>query len=154
MKTSTLVLLTLTLTVVLSYPLFAEEKWTAEQKEIIAFEEKLMSLNKPEQLDELMAMFHPSYLSWYAGRPQPVPLQRKWMEYVYKNSETTLWSLFPLAVNVYGNFAYIDYYVVYVEHDKKKDEDKIVREGWTDILIKENGKWVCVGAHGSEFVDK
>jgi hypothetical protein len=154
MKTSLFVLVMLVITVGLVCPLLAEEKWTAEQKEVLAFEQKLWSLTKPEQLDEAIAMFHPNYIGWQYNHPVPWSIQRAWWEYDYKVNETILWEINPLAIQVYGNFAFIHYYYRAVVHDKLKNEDKISNGRWTDILMKENGTWRIIGDHGGEGPSK
>jgi hypothetical protein len=154
MKTSWLVLLTLVITVCLVYPLLAEEKWTAEQKEVLAYEQKLWSLTKPEQMEEALAMYHPNYIGWNYSRPMPSAIQRQWWDYGYKAYETIVWDITPLAIQVYGNFAFIDYYYRIMNHDKLKNEDKAENGRWTDILMKENGKWRLIGDHGGEGPNK
>jgi hypothetical protein len=154
MKTSMFVVVMLVITVGLVYPLLAQEKWTAEQKEVLAFEQKLWSLTKPEQMDEARAMFHPNYIGWNYGRPVPTPILRQWWDYYSKASETIVWDISPLAIQVYGNFAFIDYYYSVMNHDKLKNEDKPEKGRWTDILMKENGKWLLIGDHGGEGPNK
>jgi hypothetical protein len=154
MKTSWSIMLLLVFTVGLACPLLAAEKWTAEQQEVLAFEQKLWGLNKPEQMNEAMAMFHPDYIGWSYNRAVPAKTLQQWWDYGYKVSETIVWEIDPLAIQVYGNFAFIHYYYRTVVHNKQKDEDKVENGRWTDILVKENGKWLLVGDHGGESPGK
>jgi ketosteroid isomerase-like protein len=154
MKTSFLISLLLVVTFILVSPLLAEEKWTAEQKEVQAFEEKLWSLNKPEQIEEVVAMFHPNYMGWNYARPVPGPILRQWWDYDNKVNETIVWDITPQTIQVYGNFAYIHYFYHVMIHNKLKNEDKSERGRWTDILVKEKGKWQLVGDHGGETPGK
>jgi len=148
MKTFWILLLLLAVSICFTCPLLADQVWTAEQKEVLDFEQRIWSLNKPEQMQEQLAVFHPSYVGWSYERPIPCPLHRQWLDYYSKISETTVWEITPLAIQVYGNFAFIHYYYRIMVHDKIKNEDNQENGRWTDILIKENGKWLIVGAHG------
>jgi ketosteroid isomerase-like protein len=133
----------------------AAEKWTAEQKEILAIEEKLWSLNKPTDVTEMLTYYHPDYMGWDndAAVPGGKDGIERWMTYYMSTGDMIVHEIRPVHIWVKGNYAFIDYYYAYVVKDKK-GEDKFKHGRWTDIFVKENGKWLCIGDHGGESPSK
>jgi ketosteroid isomerase-like protein len=132
-------------------PALCEEKWTPEQKEIWAVEEKCWSLNKPTDLEALMSLYHPDYRGWNYLSPLPSGKDqvRKWMGYYMNEGEVAIYDIRPVEIFVRGNVAFAHYYYRIITKDKK-GEEKAESGRWTDIFMKEGGKWLCIGDHGGQ----
>jgi ketosteroid isomerase-like protein len=130
---------------------FAADQWTAEQKEVWAVEEKVWSLNKPTDMTEMLTYYHPDYAGWNYGNPVPSNKDRvnKWMSYWFGTGEVVVLDLIPMTIQVHGNFAFVHYYYRMVIKDKK-GEEKMESGRWTDIWIKDGGKWLIIGDHGGQ----
>jgi ketosteroid isomerase-like protein len=133
----------------------AAENWTAEQKEVWAVEEKIWNLTKPSDVPEMLLYYHPDYMGWAYSNPTTSGKEylAKWMPYWMSTGEMIMHEITPLTIWVKGNFAYVHYYYTEVDKDKK-GEEKMHKGRWTDILVKENGKWLFIGDHGGEGPSK
>ena len=139
------------LVAVSALPALCAEQWTPEQKEVWVMEEKLWSLTKPADLEEIMSMYHPDYRGWnyMSALPGGKDRVRKWMDYMLNSGEMLIYDIRPVDIFVRGNFAFTHYYYRIITKDKK-GEEKMEAGRWTDILMKEGGKWLLIGDHGGE----
>jgi ketosteroid isomerase-like protein len=133
----------------------AAEKWTAEQKEVWAVEEKAWNFTKPSDMPEMLTYYHPDFVGWSYSSPLPrdKAYVEKWAPYWTTTGEMIMHEITPLHIWVKGNYAFVHYYYMEVDKDKK-GEEKVQRGRWTDILVKENGKWLFIGDHGGEGPSK
>jgi ketosteroid isomerase-like protein len=141
----------LLLPVMYALPALCAEQWTPEQKEVWTVEEKLWSLTKPTDLEEIMSMYHPDYRGWNYTSPLPGGKDRvrKWMDYMLNSGEMLIYDIRPVDIFVRGNFAFVHYFYRIITKDKK-GEEKMEAGRWTDIFMKEGGKWLLIGDHGGE----
>jgi ketosteroid isomerase-like protein len=131
-----------------SAALFSQE-WSAAQKEVWKNVEAYNALADAGNVEGFMGYVHNDYLGWNyeSALPNDKASVRKFVEYEFKNSKTILSNIKPVAIGVFGNFAYVHYYfaVVYKNVDGK---EKSMSGRWTDILMKQGDKWVMIGDHG------
>jgi ketosteroid isomerase-like protein len=71
------------------------------------------------------------------------------MDFYMNSGEMLIHEIRPVEIFVRGNFAFTHYYYRYVVKDTK-GEVKTESGRWTDIFLKEGGKWLCIGDHGGE----
>jgi len=128
--------------------LFSQE-WSAAQKEIWKNVEAYNALGDAGNVEGFMAYVHNDYLGWNYESALPTDKAgvRKFVEYEFKTSKTILSNIKPVAIGVFGNFAYVHYYFSALYKDAEGKE-KWVSGRWTDILMKQGDKWVMVGDHG------
>jgi ketosteroid isomerase-like protein len=128
--------------------LFSQE-WSAAQKEVWKNVEAYNALADAGNVEGFMAYFHNDYLGWNyrSALPMDKASLRKFIEYDFKTSKTILSDIKPVAISIFGNFAYVHYYysVVYKDAEGKEKSES---GRWTDILMKQGDKWVIIGDHG------
>jgi len=128
--------------------LFSQE-WSAAQKEVWKNVEAYNALADAGNVEGFMAYVHNDYLGWnyQSALPNDKAAVRKFVEYEFKTSKTILTSIKPVAIGVFGNFAYVHYYyaVIYKDNEGKEKSES---GRWTDILMKQGDKWVMIGDHG------
>jgi ketosteroid isomerase-like protein len=131
-----------------STPLLAQE-WSAAQKDVWKNVEAYWALDAAGNLEGFMSYFHDNYIGWALNEPLPYnkATVRKFLEYGYKTEKTLLYDIKPVAINVFGTVAIVDYY--YTEIAKDAEGKEKTRTGrWADIVMKQGDKWVLIGDHG------
>jgi ketosteroid isomerase-like protein len=128
--------------------IFSQE-WSAVQKEVWKNVEAYNALADAGNVEGFMAYVHNDYLGWnyQSALPNDKATVRKFVEYGFKNSKTILTNIKPVAIGVFGNFAYVHYYYAVIYKDAEGKE-KSESGRWTDILMKQGDKWVMIGDHG------
>lgn len=136
---------------VLLLPILASgEDWTKEQKEVLAFEEACLTA---KNADEFMGCFHKDFVGW--GEDFTVPTSKadrlKPIADGFENfdSETLLFK--PISVIVKGNMAVVSYIQFGKITNKTTDEVEYFTERWTDVCLKEGGKWTWISDHGVDL---
>jgi ketosteroid isomerase-like protein len=149
MKTFTKsILIVLCITLFSSAQLLGQE-WSAEQKEVWKNVETYWDLDSKEDLEGFMSYFHDDYSGWYNLNPLPgdKAKARKFITHGYKTTETMIHDIQPVAINIHGNVAIVQYYYSRVFKDAEGKE-KNENGHWTDILMKQGDKWVMIGDSG------
>jgi len=126
------------------------ENWTKEQQEVLAFEEACIAA---QNADELKACFHQDYVGW--GMTSPVPLsnsdQVKLIDESFASFETESLLFKPLSVVVKGNMAVVTYIDAGKSTNKSTDEVEYYTHRWTDVCLKDGGKWYWIADHGVDI---
>ena len=64
-----------------------------------------------------------------------------------KTVDTLVYEINPVAIKIFGNVAIVHYY--YTQVVKDAEGKQTTRSGrWTDILMKQDDRWVIIGDHG------
>lgn len=101
--------------------------------------------------DWTTSYLHEKFLGWDNARPMPQDKSsaRKWNRYGIENSTTLLQELYPVGIIVHDNTAIVHYFYSQAAEDRK-EERKTVHGRYTDILVKEKGKWRFMGWSGGD----
>ena len=125
------------------------QEWSAAQKEVWKNVEAYWALDAAGNLDGFMSYFHDNYMGWDINEPLPMDKAtvRKFIDHEYKTQKTLLYNIKPVAINVVGDVAIVDYYYTTVSKNAEGKEKS--RSGrWADIVKKQGDKWVLIGDHG------
>lgn len=126
------------------------EDWTTAQQEVLAFEEACITT---KNADELIGCFHRDYVGW--GLDSTVPQSKadvtKWIAHGFENFERESILFKPLSVIVKGNMAVVSYIDSGRTRNKATDEVEYYTERWTDVCLKDNGKWTWISDHGVDL---
>lgn len=137
--------------VVLPLTVLAED-WTREQQEVLAFERACIAAKTG---DELKACFHEDYVGW--GMESPVPLSKEEVSRIIDETfdDTTNESVLfkPLSVVVKGNMAVVSYIDSGRSTNNRTDEVEYYMQRWTDVCLKDGGKWYWISDHGVDISD-
>lgn len=125
------------------------ETWSDEQKEVWETEEQLWDSIVKEDIENSLSCYHSNFRGWWYKDPLPrgKDSEVKWAPYDCMLNEKLVFDLTPVAINVHDNFACVHYYYKLAFKDAE-GKHKMELGRWTDILIKENGKWLLICDHG------
>ena len=126
------------------------EDWTDAQQEVLAFEEACVTTN---DLDDFMACFHEDFEGW--GMDSTVPTSkadRKGLaENAFANFDQDVLLFKPLSVIVKGNMAVVNYLTVAKITNTTTEEVNYETHRWTDVCLKDGGKWTWIADHGVDI---
>jgi len=127
------------------------QTWTAEQQEIWRLEEQQWKMSAAKDLTWIETMVHPNISYWDVDFPAPqnrASLSR-WVKYSSANSTVLEQEIFPISVTITGNVAVAQYcYRTAIENYKKERE--VVTGRWTDVFLKEGGRWLFIAWAGGD----
>ena len=149
MKKALIVMLAVLSFVLLATTSLYAQDWSAAQKEVWKNVEAYWALDAAGNLDGFMSYFHDNYMGWDINEPLPMDKAavRKFIDYEYKTTKTLVYDIKPVAINVVGNVAIVDYYYTEIVKDAEGKEKS--RSGrWADVVMKQGDKWVLIGDHG------
>ncbi len=141
----------LVLTLLLPITALADE-WTKEQQEVLAFEQACIDAKSAEALN---ACFHRDYVGWGIGSPVPLTKneQTKLIADSFASTETELLLFKPLSVVIKGDMAVVSYISSGKVTDKRTEEAEYFIQRWTDVCVKDGGKWYWIADHGVDISD-
>ena len=127
------------------------QTWSAEQQEIWQFEQLQWKASAAKDLSWIDTMVHPNMRFWETGSPMPRDKAslKHWSRFDAENGTTLEHELFPIAATITGNIAVVQYHYRIVTENYKK-ERKTSTGHYTDVLIKENGRWMFIAWSGGE----
>jgi ketosteroid isomerase-like protein len=133
-----------------STPVFAQE-WSAAQKDVWKNVEAYWALYAQGDVEGFLAYFHTEYRGWsnQDALPGTKAIARKFLSYGMKNTKTLVYDVRPVAIQIYGDIAFVHYYYTTIEKEVE-GKAKTVSGRWTDILTKQGDKWVMIGDHGGQ----
>jgi hypothetical protein len=130
------------------------QSWSAEQQEIWKFEELQWKMSAAEDMSWIDTMVHPNMRYWQTGNPMPRDRAslKRWSSYDAENSTVLAQEIFPISATITGNIAVVQYHYMVASEDLKK-ERKTVTGHYTDVLVKENGRWLFIAWAGGDDTD-
>jgi hypothetical protein len=136
-------------------PAVPAQTWSAEQQEVWKLEELQWKLAASKDSSWIEKMVHPNLSYWDKNWPGPQSKASLLLWDRYNNSSTTVLQqeLFPIAIVITGNLAVVQYrYAVARENYKKEQE--MVTGRYTDVLLKEGGRWLFITWAGGDDAKK
>ena len=138
------VLSVLTLAFILPLTVQAQQ-WNAEQQEVWEFE-----LSCQESKEVWLGCLHEDYAAW-GDMSLGIPVSKVDRAAIdgYSWDEQVVVHLKPLKITVRGNFAVA--LVMYTSSKRNRETGEVVTtsSAWTDVCIKEDGRWYWIADHGT-----
>ena len=131
--------------------LAAAQTWNAEQQEVWKLEEQQWQMSKDKDVSWIDKMVHPNISYWDVDQPGPQNKASlvRWNRYNNTNATVLEQELFPISLTITGNIAVVQYrYSVARENYKKERETATGR--YTDVLVKEGGRWLFIAWSGGD----
>jgi len=127
------------------------QSWSAEQQEIWKVEEQQWKMAASKDLSWMDTMVHPSMRYWETGDPMPRDRAslKRWGRYSNENGTVLEQEIFPISATITGNVAVVQYYYMIARENLKKERETVTGH-YTDVLIKENGKWLFIAWAGGD----
>jgi len=127
------------------------QTWSAEQQEIWKFEEQQWQMAKDKDLTWIDKMVHPNLSYWDVDQPSPqnkASLTR-WNRYNSGNATVLEQELHPISITITGNIAVVQYRYSIARENLKKERETFSGR-YTDVLVKEGGKWLFLAWAGGD----
>jgi hypothetical protein len=127
------------------------QTWTPEQQELWKLEEKQWQMAKDKDLSWIETMVHANLSYWSSDSPVPqtkASLSR-WNRYDNTNTTVLEQELFPHSITITGNVAVVNYHYQIARESYKKERET-VRGRYTDVFVKDGGRWLFVAWTGGD----
>ena len=100
-------------------------------------------------LDKFLEYHHKAYSGWNYEDPMHKSKKstREWMDHAFKTREVITFDISAIDIKIHNNTAVVHYYYSILEKDIGGNEKKSNGRK-TDILIKQDDKWVIIADHG------
>lgn len=127
------------------------QTWTAEQAELWKLEQQQWQMSKDEDLTWIEKMVHPNLSYWDTGAPVPqnVASLTRWNRFNSANGAVLEQEIHPLSMTITGNVAVAQYGYQVVRENYKKDRETVWGH-YTDVLVKEGGRWLFIAWSGGD----
>jgi ketosteroid isomerase-like protein len=139
----------------LASSVLSAQELTPAQEEVWQAIEACQANFANENLDGALDCFHEDFSGWRYGDPVPrsKSTTAKFMPVDFQSTETLAFDLRPISIRVFGDFAVAHYFLATATRDHNGD---ILRERvqWTDVLIRQNGRWRWVADHGGPITNQ
>jgi len=131
------------------------QAWSAEQQEIWKVEEQQWKMAAAKDLSWMDTMVHPNLRYWETGEPMPRDKAslKHWGRYSSENATVLEQEIFPISATITGNIAVVQYNYVVARENHKKDRETVTGQ-YTDVLVKENGRWLFIAWAGGDYPKK
>jgi Domain of unknown function (DUF4440) len=129
----------------------AAQTWSPDQQEIWRFEEQQWKMAKEKDLTWIDKMVHSNLSYWDVDRPAPQNKASllRWNRYSNTNATVLEQELFPISVTITGNIAVVQYSYSIARENYKKDRETVTGR-YTDVLVKEGGRWLFLAWAGGD----
>ena len=122
-----------------------------DQQDVWKIEQQQWKLSSAKDNSWIDTMVHPNLRTWETGEPMPrdkASLQH-WTRYNDSNGATLEFELLPISTTITGNVAVVQYYYMIARENYKKERETVSGH-YTDILMKEGGKWMFIAWAGGD----
>jgi hypothetical protein len=130
--------------------LFSQE-WSQEQKEAWAVIEKIYNAWEKRDVDGYLSYLHKNFIGWYDNDPLPLNKEslRGWENHWLSTTQIIRNEIRPVSIAITADTAIINYYATSLRKDEQGN--KLAHHKWTDVLKKEDGKWLVLGSFGGKI---
>ena len=126
-------------------------EWSAEQQEIWKVEQQQWKMAAAEDASWIDTMVHPDMTYWETGAPMPRDKAslKHWSRFDADNGSTLEQELFPISVTITGNIAVVQYHYMVARENYKKERETVTGH-YTDVLVKDGGRWLFLTWTGGD----
>jgi len=135
---------------VLVLPLTGQgQTWSSEQEEVWAAVKAHWKAYESNDIDARLATYSDGYRGWTMTDLTPMTKAdfRPFELHSGPQSRNLATYLFPLAIDVYGEFAFV-FYTYQVVHLTKAGDEENEQGKWLDVYRNENGRWLLIADSG------
>lgn len=127
------------------------QAWSPEQQEIWAFEQLQWKMSAAKDLSWIDSMVHPNMRFWETDSPMPRDKASlsHWARFESDSGTVLQQELFPISATITGNIAVVQYHYMIATENHKKERETVTGH-YTDVLVKENGRWMFIAWAGGE----
>jgi hypothetical protein len=131
------------------------QSWSADQQEVWKLEEQQWKMAAAKDLSWMDTMVHANLRYWETGEPMPRDKAslKRWSRYGAESNTVLEQELFPISVTVTGNVAVVQYNYMVARENFKKERETVTGQ-YTDVLVKDNGRWLFLAWAGGDHPKK
>jgi hypothetical protein len=120
-----------------------QDVWKVEQQQW-----KMSAAKDSSWIDTLLL---PSLRYWETGAPMPRDKAslKHWSRYDNESSTVLEQELFPISTTITGNVAVVQYYYMMARENYKKERESVTGH-YTDVLVKDGGRWLFIAWAGGD----
>jgi hypothetical protein len=127
------------------------QTWSPEQQELWKLEQQQWKMSAAKDLSWIDTMVHPNLRYWGTGSPMPrdAASLKHWARFDSDSITVLQQELFPISATITGNVAVLQYHYMMASENYKKERETVTGY-YTDVLIKENGRWMFIAWAGGD----
>jgi hypothetical protein len=127
------------------------QEWSAEQQEIWKVEQQQWKMSATKDMSWIDTMVHQNMKFWETGAPMPRDKAslKHWSRFDADNGSTLEQELFPISATITGNVAVVQYNYMIARENYKKERETVTGH-YTDVLVKEGGRWLFLTWAGGD----
>jgi Domain of unknown function (DUF4440) len=127
------------------------QEWSKEQQEIWKVEQQQWKMGAAKDLSWIDTLVHKNLRFWETGAPMPRDRAslKHWSRFEADNVSTLEQELLPISITVTGNIAVVQYYYIVARENYKKERETVTGR-YTDVLIKDDGRWLFLAWTGGD----
>ena len=126
-------------------------EWSAEQQEIWKVEQQQWDMDAAKDASWMDTMLHANLRYWETGAPMPRDKAslKHWSRVGYESATTLEHEIFPISATITGNVAVVQYNYMLARENYKKERETVTGH-YTDVLIKDGGRWLFLAWAGGD----
>ena len=127
------------------------QTWSTEQQEVWKLEEQQWKMAADKDESWIDKMVHPNLSYWDNDQvaPQTKASLTRWNRYNNGNVTTLEQEIFPISMTITGNVAVAQYRYATARENLKKERETVSGR-YTDVFMKEGGRWMFIAWAGGE----
>jgi Domain of unknown function (DUF4440) len=124
---------------------------SADQQEVWKVEQQQWKMSAAKDSSWIDTLLLPSLRYWETGAPMPRDKAslKHWSRYDNESSTVLEQELFPISTTITGNVAVVQYYYMMARENYKKERESVTGH-YTDVLVKEGGRWQFIAWAGGD----
>jgi hypothetical protein len=122
-----------------------------EQQEIWKVEQQQWKMFTAKDTSWIDTLVHPNLRIWETGAPMPRDRSslKHWSRYDSEAATVLEQEIFPISATITGNIAVVQYHYMVARENYKKERENVTGH-YTDILVKEGGRWLFIAWAGGD----
>jgi hypothetical protein len=122
-----------------------------EQQEVWKVEQQQWKMYAAKDTSWIETLVHPNMKFWEMGAPMPRDKAslKQWSRYDSQAETVLEHELFPISATITGNVAVVQYHYMVARENYKKERETVTGH-YTDVLIKEGGRWLFIAWEGGD----
>lgn len=122
-----------------------------DQQDVWKVEQQQWKMATSKDVTWIDALVHANLKTWETGAPMPRDKAslKHWSRYDNESGNVLEYEIFPISTTITGNVAVVQYYYQMARENYKKDRETVTGH-YTDVLIKDGGRWQFIAWAGGD----
>jgi len=124
---------------------------SADQQDVWKVEQQQWKQAAAKDDSWIDTLVHPNMRYWETGAPMPRDRAslKHWARYGNENGTILEQEMLPISTTITGNVAVVQYYYMIARENLKKERE-VITGHYTDVLMKDGGKWLFIAWAGGD----